>query len=208
MTSMVSAHISKYHANWVPETEARRNPALGDQRPYNSGHSPVNQPQKDTGGVVVEISEEARELGKSTGADSTAGAPGSEESTESEKKEVKELQATDREVRAHEQAHKAAAGNLARGGVSYEYQTGPDGRRYAVGGEVNISTGGVEGNPRATIQKANQIRPAALAPADPSGQDRRVAAEATAMANNARRELPQQEDEGSGKPTSTISLYA
>lgn len=206
MTSMVT-QVSTYHANWMPEFDARRNTALSDQHPANSGYSPVNQLQKDTG-VVVELSEEAKELGKSTGADSNTGAPGTEELTEAEKREVKELQEIDRKVRAHEQAHKGAAGNLARGGVSYEYQTGPDGKRYAVGGEVDIDTSAVKGNPEATIQKANQIRRAALAPADSSGQDRRVAAAATALANKARSELARQEEEGNEKPTSTISLYA
>ena len=44
----------------------------------------------------------------------------------------------DREERQHEQAHLSAAGGHARGGPSYQYETGPDGKRYAVGGEVSI----------------------------------------------------------------------
>lgn len=98
---------------------------------------------------------------------------------------VAELQRTDREVRAHEQAHLAAAGGLA-GGVSFTYATGPDGRQYAVGGEVSIDTSPVQGDPQATIQKARQIQAAANAPANPSGQDRAVAAAAAAMEAAAR----------------------
>ncbi len=106
-----------------------------------------------------------------------------------QKQEVKELQHRDREVRAHEAAHKATAGNLAKGGASFSYQRGPDGRLYAVGGEVSISTSPVSGDPQASLQKANQIRAAALAPAQPSSQDRAVAAQATIMAAEARNDI-------------------
>ena len=121
--------------------------------------------------------------------------PSSTSLTEEEKAEVEKLRARDREVRAHEQAHAAAAGGHARGGPSYTFERGPDGRQYAVGGEVNIDTSPVEGNPQATIRKAQQIRAAALAPADPSPQDRSVAASASALEARARQELREEEDE-------------
>jgi hypothetical protein len=105
---------------------------------------------------------------------------------------VEELKARDTEVRQHEQAHLAAAGQYAQGGPSYTFQQGPDGRRYAVGGEVKIDTSPVNGDPEATIQKANQIQAAALAPAEPSGQDRAVAAQAAQMAAQARQQLAEQ----------------
>ena len=114
--------------------------------------------------------------------------------TAEEQAVVAELQRTDREVRAHEQAHLAAAGGLA-GGVSFTYTTGPDGRQYAVGGEVSIDTSPVDGDPQATIQKAQQIRAAANAPANPSGQDRQVAAAAAAMEAAARVELAREQRE-------------
>jgi hypothetical protein len=119
--------------------------------------------------------------------------------SEEEQSEVAELKQRDRRVRAHEQAHLAAAGNLARGGAHFEYKTGPDGARYAVGGEVNLDTSAVEGDPQATLRKAERIRRAALAPADPSAQDRRVAADASAMALRAQRELSQQNEPATGK---------
>ena len=75
------------------------------------------------------------------------------------------MQARDREVRAHEQAHKSVAGGHARGGPFYEFQNGPDGQQYAVGGYVNIDTS-EEGTPEATLQKAAVVRRAALAPAE------------------------------------------
>lgn len=111
------------------------------------------------------------------------------ELNQQEKRAVEQLQARDREVRAHEAAHKNAAGSYARGGANFEYETGPDGRRYAVGGEVSIDTAKVDGNPQATIQKAQTIRRAATAPAEPSAQDFAVAARASLMESEARQEL-------------------
>ena len=108
--------------------------------------------------------------------------------TPDESRVVAELTQTDRQVRAHEQAHLAAAAGLARG-VSFTFVTGPDGKQYAVGGEVSIDTSPIAGNPQATIQKAQQIRAAASAPANPSGQDRAVASQASQMEQAARQEL-------------------
>ncbi len=112
--------------------------------------------------------------------------------TDSEKKMVNELRVRDREVRTHERAHKALAGNLA-GPVQYSYQTGPDGKKYAIGGEIDIDTSSVPGNPEATAQKAEQIIRAAYAAAEPSPQDRRVAAQAQQMLVQARQDLHSQE---------------
>lgn len=106
--------------------------------------------------------------------------------------ELKQLQARDREVRAHEQAHLAAAGQYAKGGASFSYTRGPDGRNYATGGEVGISTSAVSGDPEATLRKAEQVRRAALAPAEPSTQDLKVAAQATATASQARQDIAAQ----------------
>lgn len=91
--------------------------------------------------------------------------------------ELRELKSRDSEVRTHEQAHAAVGGRFA-GSPTYSFKRGPDGNNYAVGGEVSISTSPVAGDPAATISKMQQVRAAALAPAEPSGQDRKVAAEA------------------------------
>lgn len=121
---------------------------------------------------------------------------GKSELTDEERQQVEQLQKRDTEVRRHEQAHKAAAGQYARGGASFETQTGPDGRSYAVGGEVSIDTSPIEGDPQATIRKMQQIQAAALAPAEPSGQDRQVAAQAAQAAQQARAELAQKDADG------------
>lgn len=99
--------------------------------------------------------------------------------------EVDALKKADAEVRAHEAAHLAAAGGLARGGASFTYKVGPDGRRYAVAGEVQLDASPVPGDPEATLAKAQRLRAAALAPGSPSPQDRAVAAAASALAARA-----------------------
>ncbi len=111
------------------------------------------------------------------------------ELSEKERQVVDQLRTQDREVRAHEQAHKAAAGSYAQGAPTFKYETGPDGKRYAVGGEVKIDLSPVPGDPRKTITKAQTVQRAANAPSNPSAQDRQVASQAAQMAAEARREL-------------------
>lgn len=123
---------------------------------------------------------------------SAKGADG-EPLTRTEAAQLEALKARDQEVRAHEQAHLSAAGGIAVSGASYSYQRGPDGNAYAIGGEVSIDTSAVAGDPAATLDKAEQIRRAAMAPAEPSSQDRKVAAQATQMAAQARVELAAQQ---------------
>ncbi|GAB4255491.1 MULTISPECIES: putative metalloprotease CJM1_0395 family protein [Deferrisoma] len=109
-----------------------------------------------------------------------------------------ELRRTDREVRAHEAAHAAAGGGLVRGGPSFRYRMGPDGRPYAVAGEVQIDSSPEPGDPEATIAKMERVRRAALAPARPSAQDLAVAAQAAQTEARARAELLRAPD---GDPT-------
>ena len=108
-----------------------------------------------------------------------------------EQREIAELKKRDAEVKAHEQAHASVGGQLA-GSPSYSYQTGPDGQKYAVGGEVNIDLAEVPGDPQATIIKMQQVKAAALAPADPSGADQQIAAEASRRIVEAQIELAQE----------------
>jgi hypothetical protein len=102
---------------------------------------------------------------------------------------VAELSARDREVRVHEQAHKSAGGQLA-GSATYEYERGPDGKSYAVEGEVPINLVDA-GDPEKTKALAEQVQRAALAPAEPSTQDRRVAAQASQMRQEAVQDIAQ-----------------
>ena len=84
-----------------------------------------------------------------------------------------------------------AAGGGLTSPASYTYERGPDNKMYAVAGEVGISTG--EGNtPQESLNKAQTIRRAALAPADPSPQDLKVAAQAASMEMSARAQIMQE----------------
>lgn len=123
--------------------------------------------------------------------------------TEKEQKQIDELKARDREVKTHEQAHIAAGGSYVKGGATYDYQTGPDGKQYAVGGSVNIDTSPVDGDPEATIAKAQVVIKAALAPAEPSGQDQKVASAARQMMSEARKELTSQNNAEINADTNT-----
>lgn len=105
---------------------------------------------------------------------------------------ISQLKSRDREVRAHESAHLSAAGQHATGGASYTYQTGPDGNKYTVGGEVGIDTSPIPNDPQATLIKAQQVQRAALTPAEPSAQDRTVASQASSMAIQARKYIAEQ----------------
>ncbi|MBF0201926.1 MAG: hypothetical protein HQK66_11565 [Desulfamplus sp.] len=109
--------------------------------------------------------------------------------TEQDIRLLTELQKTDTEVRAHEMAHIAAGGQYVTSVAKLELRKGPDGRNYAVGGEVSIDTSPIPGDPRATAEKMRQIQMAALAPASPSNQDRKVAARAAALGAKAMSEL-------------------
>jgi hypothetical protein len=100
-------------------------------------------------------------------------------------KMLSELKSRDIEVKAHEQAHLAAAGQYATSGAHYSYQTGPDGKQYAIGGDVGIDTSAVDGDPQATLSKAQQVYAAAMAPAQPSSQDFKVAQSAQNMMSKA-----------------------
>jgi len=129
----------------------------------------------------------------SAGAEEGGGLPG-ETLTEEEKAQVRELKERDAEVRRHEEAH-ARAGSPHTGAPRYEYETGPDGKQYAVGGTTPIDVSPVAGDPAATIEKMRTVKKAASAPAEPSGQDRAVAAKADAELRKAQAELAQQKRE-------------
>jgi hypothetical protein len=115
-------------------------------------------------------------------------ASGKEEFNEEEQRKIDELKKIDRRVHVHEQAHLSAAGGYARGGANYSNVTGPDGKRYAKAGHVNLDTS-KEKTPEATIRKATTIQKAALAPVDPSPSDRQIAADAIKMTSDAQIEL-------------------
>ncbi len=186
--------ISPIRQSIPPSTRPARNVPLAVNRAEQSGHHHEEDPQTtqdrktNNDGLVNKTRTQL---------------------TEEELKQLRELKQRDREVRTHEQAHLAAAGSLAKGGPSFKFQRGPDGQQYAVGGEVNIDISAEPGDPKATIEKAQRIRRAALAPANPSAQDRSVAAAATRIESEARAELAQQsESDKTGHQNQTHNTQA
>lgn len=156
-------------------------------------------------GIALPASQLAGTYGvQSRGSEQQGGrAPGSTDAgalSEAEKRQVQKLKQRDAEVKNHERAHIAAGGPYVSGGANFQYQRGPDGRNYAVGGEVRIDVA-PENSPEGTIRKMQVVRRAALAPADPSPQDRSVAARATQVEARARLEKSRQQDAGgAGQP--------
>lgn len=143
----------------------------------------------------VEISKEGKDAASKTSDPKLQSQSSNKEDfTEEEVAQLTELKTRDLEVRAHEQAHLAAAGGYATGAASFSYQKGPDGKSYAVGGEVGIDLS-EESDPSTTIQKMQTIKRAALAPASPSSTDRQVAAQAEVKAAQARQEILQEQQD-------------
>ncbi len=105
---------------------------------------------------------------------------------------ISSLESRDAEVKAHEAAHQS--GGASTGAATYTYQQGPDGKMYAIGGEVPISfqTGST---PQETIANARAVIASALAPANPSGQDMAVASSATVMMLKAQQQLARETNE-------------
>lgn len=114
------------------------------------------------------------------------------ELTDDEQQQVQELKSRDSEVRTHEGSHLAAAGGFARGGIALQFQIGPNGVQYAVGGHVSIDTSSA-GSPEATIAKMQTVQAAAMAPSSPSAQDLSVAGKASMRASQARMELSEKQ---------------
>jgi hypothetical protein len=118
--------------------------------------------------------------------------------TQAQRDQVTELAQRDREVHTHEAAHQAAGGGLV-GAACYSYQEGPDGRSYAIGGECPITIPASD-NPSEMIDIAQRVRAAALALANPSGQDLAVANAAVQMEAQARQALAQQQAQQQAQP--------
>lgn len=142
---------------------------------------------------TVQISKEGRDRFEAS-SEQPAQNPTEEELSPEQKQEVDKLKKRDQEVKAHENAHVAAGSGIVQGGATYQYQRGSDGRMYAVGGEVKIDTSRAR-TPEDTIRKMQQVKKAALAPSQPSAQDRSVAAQASQIEAEARAELTKETTE-------------
>ena len=164
-------------------------------RPQGAEQAPAEGKTGQTGDAkkaAGQSGDAKKAVGQSGDAKKAAGQSGGpNDLTPQEKQEVRELQARDQQVHAHEMAHKAVGGRYT-GVPHYSYATGPDHKQYAVGGEVSIDVSPVPNDPKATITKMQVVRSAALAPAQPSGSDMGVASAATRIQQEATMELVQE----------------
>jgi len=175
--------------NGSPISGART--ALGQKTPLGQAPSSINNEESvslSADAKRLSRNNEAQESLQKNEANQNKNTSKEQELTQEDLKRITELQKRDKEVRTHEQAHLSAAGQYAAGGASFSYTTGPDGKRYVNSGSVPIDLG-KEKTPEATIQKMRTVRRAALAPADPSGADRNIAAEASAKEAQAMKEV-------------------
>ena len=207
----VGSAFSSHPVRWIETPEAARSryalDKIAEQSVEKAADPDKGKPRSESGDIL-DLSTESKktsllsrsgspinlEGGESNAekpAKSTEKLPSGVELTLAEQEEVDELKARDQEVRIHEMAHVMAGGAFVTSGPSYTYQTGPDGKGYAVGGSVGIDTSPIAGDPEATIQKMQTVAAAALAPASPSGQDLKVAAAARQAEAKAKAELAQ-----------------
>lgn len=195
MINSISGHgLQSFHSSpsltISSQTGGIDNKQLDDSQTQGGTSAAEQNPTKVTATSKSEDSQTSKNSTQDNKTPSTNNSP--VELSEEEIKQVQALKQRDIEVRAHEAAHLAAAGQHAQGGAKFTLKKGPDGRSYAVGGSVSIDTS-PEATPEATIRKADQIKRAALAPAEPSGQDRSVAAQAVKMRLAAQAEIAQAE---------------
>ncbi|MFO7786718.1 MAG: putative metalloprotease CJM1_0395 family protein [Halospina sp.] len=181
----VQVSISERARQQGPTEGSRSGPEAGEETSQPRPERPRNEAGPDSG--------QAEGRGERRQPEQGDDGPSPEQ-----KSAVQELRGRDQEVRQHEQAHQVVGGQYA-GAPTYTYQRGPEGQLYAVGGQVSIDTSPIPDDPEATISKMQTVRSAALAPAEPSPQDLRVAQEATRQLLQAQSELrsSRQDDGGS-----------
>lgn len=196
ISSVASPLIDPTHADRPLQPGVR----VAKANPAGDGTAPapvLGIPSNLTDGKTLLAAQEQRPGGDKRGGH----AGGQQELSDEEKETVAELKRRDTEVRRHEQAHSSVAGSY--GGLpSFEFERGPDGQLYAVGGEIKIDTRPLN-DPEATIRKMDIVIRAALAPANPSAQDHAVAAQAKQARQQAIAEVraekrDEQEEAGEG----------
>lgn len=202
MISSIGSQIAASTQSVTRNTSTER--TTESAKTENTGQSTENTPLNETNDAI-----DTSAIKALTEAQKPQDPPSSvldSELTPEEEKVVQELKQRDAEVRAHEQAHKNVGGPVT-GAITYQFETGPDGRQYAVSGEVDIDVS-PENDPEDTIRKMDVVIRAALAPAEPSPQDRAVAAQARQIQQQARQELQEQrtqeQDENTQNASSSI----
>ena len=92
---------------------------------------------------------------------------------------LSKFKSIDANTRIHEQTHAILANTTTP--IQYNYQMGPDGKMYAVGGNVRLDTS-IPNNPKAAEQKLNELKKSATSPGgDMSLADSTIAISANLM---------------------------
>lgn len=78
----------------------------------------------------------------------------------------------DSEIRTHEQTH--ASGAATTSAINYNYQVGPDGKLYAMGGSVRFDTS-IPNDPQSAKIKLEQLKDASSSVSSMSGADSSIA---------------------------------
>ncbi|MFZ2959902.1 MAG: putative metalloprotease CJM1_0395 family protein [Candidatus Ozemobacteraceae bacterium] len=107
----------------------------------------------------------------------------------SQKTRLEELERQDAYIRMAIDARSLQLKPGMQGLPTYEFVRGPDGKQYAVSGELPLNVEKVQGDPEATIQNAQNIRRVALSSPSPAPGDRMAAIEASRIEYEARLEL-------------------
>lgn len=174
--SMSLPHAISAHAQL--QTTRTASEQFNAAQPNLNQANEANQQALTTPSTFVTLSEKSKQLSQDETAQSVHSPLSADKKSEkAEQKEIELLRQRDQEVKIHERAHATIGGQYASA-PTYTYETGPDDRRYATDGEVNIDLTPIPNDPEATIDKMQQVYRAALAPTQPSTQDRIVAAEA------------------------------
>ncbi|TWX71415.1 putative metalloprotease CJM1_0395 family protein [Colwellia sp. C1TZA3] len=167
------------------------NDVIGNSSHNSSGNSSGNGSGQDSAKHPEQEANKQNSDGSGESKPSQASSSHGQQSSAEELADIqiiRNLENRDKAVRSHESAHAAVGGSLT-GAPSYSYEIGPNGKKYAVGGEVSVDLTPIAGDPTKTIVKMNQVQAAALAPANPSAQDVRVAASAASIILEAQAEL-------------------
>lgn len=179
--SQPSENPYAFDPNAVSVSPATLMTALSFQEKFGNSDSDTDEEGDDSNTETgSEDGEEAAELSdeeKTAAAEAEKEADPSQLSDE-EIAEVQTLTLQDLKVRNNEEAHVRVGGQYTSQ-PKYEFQTGPDNRKYAVSGHVEIDAAAIAGKPEDTIRKLRIVKRAALAPAEPSAEDLKVAAVAS-----------------------------
>ncbi len=153
------------------EVDGQQNTALAVRTLEGEGAKP-GRPISGGSGSSANNGRQRRQGGGDEQASSTA-----------ENASLAQLRQRDGQVRQEETAHAAAAGDIA-GAVQYDYEVGPDGRRYAVGGSVGVSINA--GNAQQAERLGQRLSAAAMAAISPSGADQSAARAGERLQNYAK----------------------